>query len=187
MNIAIISGSARPERKSHQVAEEVQRRLNTKENVTTWLLDVKELQFPILDYVYEKHPNPPAKMKETSEKLFATDAFIIVSPEHNGSYSGAVKNTLDYFFKEYEKKAFGIVTVSAGGFGGISAGKNLQQYILTLQGIVMPKMQLTPKVQNIFEDGKLIDENYSKTLDTFLNEFMWLANAIAQARKTDAS
>lgn len=90
MKVAIISGSARPERQSHQVALEVQKRLN-RLNVSNWLWDVKEVNRPLLDYTFSNHPGPGDVLVDLKARLDTTDALIIVSPEHNGSYSGALK------------------------------------------------------------------------------------------------
>jgi len=104
MNIVVISGSARPKRKSHQVALEVLNRITKRDQITSTLLDIKEYNFQNLDYVYKNHPSPTEQMKNFSETITKADGIIIVSPEHNGSYSGALKNTLDYFLVNFLRK-----------------------------------------------------------------------------------
>ncbi|MTI33643.1 NADPH-dependent FMN reductase [Xanthovirga aplysinae] len=177
MKVAVISGSARPKRLSHLVAEEILKRLQQK-GIEAWMMDVKQLNLPLLNYTFSDHPNPDLKMVELRENLNSSNGFIIVSPEYNNNFSGALKNTMDYFYPEYARKAFGIVTVSAGKLGGISAAKSLQHYALTLRGIVSPILLLTPLVQKLFEGGKLTDDNYSQLMDDFLKEYLWLAKAI---------
>ena len=171
MKIVIISGSARPERQSHQVALEVKNRLD-RMSVDNWLWDVKETNLSLLDYTFDSHPSPGDTLKDLKSRLDETDVFLIVSPEHNGSYPGSLKNSMDYFYQEYAGKVFGIVSVSAGMLGGISAAKNLQQYALTLQGIVFPQFLTTPRVQNLFTDGAVSDENYAKRMEKFLQDFL---------------
>ncbi|MBF9254259.1 NAD(P)H-dependent oxidoreductase [Pontibacter sp. 172403-2] len=185
MNIAVISGSARPERQSHQVAVEVKNSLD-KLNIRNWLFDVKELNLPLLDYTYDKHPAPGEILKQLKNKLDHTDAFIIVSPEHNGSFSGALKNTMDYFYKEYAHKVFGIVTVSSGVLGGINALKNLQHYVLKLNGIVAPEFLITPQVQKLFTNQQLTDESYGQRMNKFLDAFVALAEIVYQSKEQDA-
>src|SRR5688572_27145850 len=123
MKIIVVSGSARPERQSHQVAEEVLRRLEARGHTCT-MLDVKELNFPLLYQTFDKMTDPPEKMKEVSSTISNCDGLVLVSPEHNNSYSGALKNTMDYFFTEYFHKPFGAVAVSNGKLGGINAAKD---------------------------------------------------------------
>lgn len=181
MNIAIISGSARPERLSHQVALEVQRHLNHS-GISNWMWDIKETNLPLLDYTFDVHPNPGEALIKVKAGLDQTDAFIIVSPEHNGSYPGALKNSMDYFYKEYVHKVFGLVTVSNGVLGGINALKNLQHYALKINGIVSPEFVITPQVQNLFKDGMLIDEKYGHRVDAFIKHFLALAEAVNSSK-----
>ena len=171
MKIAIISGSARPGRQSHQVALEVKNRFD-KLSIDNWLWDVKETNLPLLDYTFDSHPSPGDTLMSLNSRLDGTDVFLIVSPEHNGSYPGSLKNSMDYFFQEYSGKVFGIVSVSSCMLGGISAAKNLQQYANTLQGIVYPPYLITPKVQNLFSNGVLSDDSYAGRMDKFLKDFL---------------
>ncbi|PYF74215.1 NADPH-dependent FMN reductase [Pedobacter nutrimenti] len=173
MNIAIISGSARPARQSHQVAQYAQQQLN-KLAVSNWIWDIKESNLPLLTAVFAEQENPDYVLQDLHLKLLATDAFLIVSPEHNASYPGSLKNSMDYFFKEYSGKIFGLVGVSSGVLGGINAIKNLQQYSLKLNGIVCPQFLLTPSVQKTFNDGSLVDPGYAERMDKFLNSFLSL-------------
>lgn len=185
MNIAIISGSSRPERKSHQVVKEIERKLNEEfDNYKVWIMDVLELNLPLLDNPLSANKAPSDIIVNTAERLVNSDAFIIVSPEFNGTFPGALKNTMDYFLKQYEKKVFGIVGVSAGMLGGINAAKNLQTYAQHIKGIVSPYLLITPNIDKVFQDGKLMDANYGRRLDNFLKEFLWLAHAITNARNS---
>lgn len=177
MKIAIISGSARPGRQSHQVALEVKERLD-KLSIDNWLWDVKETNLPLLDYTFDSHPNPGDTLMNLKSRLDQSNVFLIVSPEHNGSYSGSLKNSMDYFFKEYSGKVFGVISVSTGMLGGISAAKNLQQYALTLQGVVFPPYLITPKVQNLFSKGVLSDDSYSGRMDKFLEDLLAFAKKL---------
>jgi NAD(P)H-dependent FMN reductase len=52
------------------------------------------------------------------EKVARADALVIVAPEYNHGYPGALKQALDMCLEEYNHKAVGIVGVSAGPFGG---------------------------------------------------------------------
>jgi NAD(P)H-dependent FMN reductase len=181
MNLIVFSGSARPLRQSHQVAQEVVKRLKDQGH-TVQLLDVRELNFPLLENTFASTPEPSEKMTQTSAAIAQSDGLVLVSPEHNSSYSGALKNTLDYFYQEYFHKPFAVVGVSSGMLGGVNAAKNLQELAIKFNGIVLPNFLLTPKVQTLFQDGQLIDEGYSGRLDKFLADFLWLAKALQTAQ-----
>lgn len=178
MNIVVVSGSPRPQRTSHQVAVEIVSRLSKFENLSVTLLDVKEANFPNLDYTFKKNPSVNETMKYFSETIAASDGIIIVSPEYNGSFTGALKNTIDYFYGEFSKKVMGVVSVSTGKMGGIRAVMDLQKLILALGAFPLPKYLTTPEVQNLFSNGLLIDDKYAKQMDGFLEEFLWLTEAV---------
>ena len=83
----------------------------------------------------------------------------------------------------FAKKAFGIVTVSSGVLGGMRAAMQLQQFVLALWGIASPQMLLVPTVQTKFDkEGEIIDPNFTKSVDTFLKEFLWLSKALLAAK-----
>jgi hypothetical protein len=44
----------------------------------------------------------------------------------------------------------------------------------------------TPEVQSVFKDGKIIDEAYGKRMDSFLDEFLWLTEAVKNQKQKAA-
>lgn len=173
MKIAIVSGSARPARQSHYVALEIMKRLEQLDEVELMLLDPRERPLPVLEYIYARHPSPTPAMIWWKEKIDAADAYLWVTPEHNSSFSGAIKNALDYFYEEYAGKPMGIVAVSSGAMGGINAVHALQPVCLRIGGILMPNFMITPKVKTLFDEtGRLTDEAYAQRLEKFLHQFV---------------
>lgn len=173
MKIAILSGSARPQRQSHKVALAILQYLQQADGIDASLLDVREPALPLLDYVYKSHPSPSVDLKRWQESISSADAYILVSPEHNSSFSGALKNTMDYFYEEYFGKPMCIVAVSAGMLGGVNAAMALQHYCLRLKGLLLPDFMITPKVQSLFNaGGVLTDAAYSERLNKFLDKFL---------------
>jgi NAD(P)H-dependent FMN reductase len=182
MNIVIISGSTRMGRHSHKASIELQKRF-AKRGLSVEVIDLAEYKFPILEETADKHSNPPDKLKEFAYKLDKAEAMIFVSPEYHGSYSGALKNALDYVWKEFAKKPIGVVTATSGKFGGINASTQMQLLILSLGAFPMPYKLLVPFVDEIFEeDGTLTDESIAKSFEKFLNEFIWFAEAITNRK-----
>ncbi|KYP13610.1 NADPH-dependent FMN reductase [Flavihumibacter sp. CACIAM 22H1] len=177
MKLVIISGSARPNRQSHKIAVEVISRLRSIETVQPFLLDVREDRLPLLESIYRNHPEPTDTMHYWKNQLDQAAAILFVSPEHNASYPGALKNALDYFYEEYKNKPMGIVAVSSGALGGIHAVSALQQFCLKVGGLVFPGYLITPKVQSLFDtDGTLSDLSYASRLDKFLQQFIDFAS-----------
>ena len=110
--------------------------------------------------------------------MFAADAFVLVTPEYNGSYTPALKNLLDHYPKQ-SRKAFGIVTASPGAMGGMRATQQLQLLVNAFFGIASPHMLIVPAVDKKFDAaGNLTDEHFKKSIDLFTREFLWLAESL---------
>src|SRR5258708_37553295 len=118
--IPIIVGSTRRDRQTIKVARFVLARLRQRKGVETEPLDLLEYNFPIMEERLHRRDDPPPRLQEYADKIARAHSLIIVTPEYNNGYPGVLKNALDYLLPEYERKPIGIVTVSAGGFGGIN-------------------------------------------------------------------
>lgn len=187
MKIAILIGSIRQGRQSQKIAHYLQKKL-TDRGLDTDLVDLAETQLPMLEERVGIHPQLPQVVKDLSLRLHAADALIFVTPEYHGSFSGVLKNALDYFSSEFSRKAIGIVTVSAGKLGGINAATQLQQVILSVGAYALPVKLLVPEVYGAFTDTQeLTSEHTAKSAARFLDEFYWLASAVYEKKKAAVS
>ena len=182
MKITIVSSSTRIERETHKVALTLNNKLSQNNEVK--ILDLTEANLPMFTEIMSKLAIPDERVNSTYSVLDESDAIIFVSPEYNGSYSAPLKNMADFYPKStFAKKAIGIVTVSSGALGGMRAAMQLQQFILALGAIPSPQMLLVPTIQNKFSiDGDLIDLSFTKSLDFFIEEFIWLGKALKAAK-----
>lgn len=178
MNIEIISGSPRENSVTHRVALFLKNFLQAHTTHTVDIIDVKEWNLPLLQNVFVSVDATPEEFKPLSKRMFNAHAFILVTPEYNGSYTSALKNVLDHFPKQ-SHKSFGIVTASPGMMGGIRATQQMQLLINALFGIASPHMLVVGMVDKKFDaEGNLMDENFRKTIDVFVREFLWLAESL---------
>jgi azobenzene reductase len=177
-NIVIISGSIRPDRQSHNVAQFLVNIFNEDENINADLIDLTKTKIPLLEYSFRHHPNPTDSMLEMASKLDAADGVILLSPEYHGSYSGVLKNAVDHFWLELKRKPMGVVAVSAGARGGINASSIMQQLILAIGAFPMPHKLLVPTVKTAFDDAGVPVDSLLRDGNTFKNEFTWFVNAI---------
>ncbi|AUX44583.1 FMN reductase [Sorangium cellulosum] len=183
MKIAIVLGSVRAGRQSHKVAYYLEKKLRER-GVAADLIDLAEDPLPVLDERAGRHPQVQAKVESLSARLHAADALLFVTPEYHGSFSGALKNALDYFWEEFNKKPIGVVAASAGKMGGINASTQLQHVVLSLGAFALPTKLLVPEVQGVFDDALQIkSEGVAKLATRFLDEFLWFAGAIVQAKR----
>ncbi len=97
-----------------------------------------------------RRDDPPPRLQEFGDKIGRADSFIIVSPEYNNGYPGVLKNALDYLLPEYERKPVGIVTVSAGGFGGINCLAQLRLVTIGMGAFPIPENLSVSHVPTVF-------------------------------------
>lgn len=180
MNIEIVSGSPRKESVTFRVALFLQKLLKEKTQHNINIIDVREWNFPTLqEEVYASVEKTPDPYKPLAKRMFEADAFIIVTPEYNGSYTPPMKNLFDHFPKQMHK-TFGLVTASVGAMGGMRASQQLFLLVAALFGIASPYMLIVPAVDKKFDaEGTLVDETFTNSVNTFVREFLWLGERTA--------
>jgi len=184
LNIAVIYGSVRGSRQGIKAARFIVRKLEERSHQTT-LLDPNEYQLPFLDRMYKEYEpgTAPQAMESVAQILENAHAFVIVSGEYNHGEPAALKNLLDHFQSEYLYKPSGIVTYSAGPFGGVRALVTLRAILAELGTPSIPSAFPISQVGTSFDDqGKPKDVAYDRRVGKFLDEFEWYANALKRAR-----
>jgi NAD(P)H-dependent FMN reductase len=184
MKIEIISGSPRANSTTRRVAVYLKNIINNISGQEAAIIDLKDWNLPPVQSVFQSADKTPALFRSLAERIFQADAFILVTPEYNGSYSPAMKNLLDHFPKQH-RKTFGIVTASPGAMGGIRASQQLLQLVPALFGIASPYLLIVPEVEKKFDAGGiLIDETFYKPVEKFISEFIWLAERVTEEKIT---
>ncbi|MBK8965374.1 MAG: NAD(P)H-dependent oxidoreductase [Saprospiraceae bacterium] len=180
MHITILSASTRLNRQSHRVALALEKWINENSMHTAEVLDLAEYNFPVMEEVLHRHPNPPAGLVDFAERVRQSDAHLFVSPEYNGTYTSALKNAVDYLKeKEFARKVIGVVTATTGMLGGIRAALSMQQLVLGIAGYAIPQMLTVPQVSQRFDEhGHLTDPAFEAKFAGFLEQFFWLAEAV---------
>jgi NAD(P)H-dependent FMN reductase len=124
--VAIIVGSTRPGRKAEAVARWVYELAKQRSDAEFELVDLLDFDLPLLD-----EPVPPSlgqyskpHTQAWAAKIGSFDAYVFVTPEYNHGTSGALKNAIDYLFKEWNNKAAGFV--GYGSAGGVRAVEHLR-------------------------------------------------------------
>ena len=182
-SIAVLLGSVRQDRMGTRAADLVVRELKDRGH-EVHLVDPLELQLPLLDRMYKEHPEgeAPEKLESLAQLYRSVDGFLIVSAEYNHGIPPALKNLLDHFLEEYFWRPSGIVCYSAGGFGGVRAAMQLRMTLAELGMPSIPSILPIPRIsETIGEDG-VASEITVRSMNRFLDEFLWYAGALAQAR-----
>jgi chromate reductase, NAD(P)H dehydrogenase (quinone) len=175
MRIEIISGSPRERSLTRRIALHLKQRLEEITDHIVGLIDIRDWNLPPVQSVFTSVENTPEEFQSLARRIFTANAFILVSPEYNGSYSPAMKNLIDHFPKQYHK-AFAVATGSPGALGGIRAAQQMQSLVDALFGIGSPYMLVVANTEKKFDDkGNLVDKTFDSSVHNFVTEFLWLA------------
>jgi NAD(P)H-dependent FMN reductase len=152
LKVAIIVGSTRPGRKGRIIADWAHTIATQRHDADYELVDIADFGLPLLD-----EPRPPAMgeyvhdhTKVWAAKIDAQDAFVFVTPEYNHSTSGALKNAIDFLFREWNHKAAGFV--GYGGMNGARAIEHLRQIMAEIM-IADVRAQVGLSLYTDFEKG----------------------------------
>lgn len=188
LKVAVILGSTRPGRVGEQVAKWVFDIAKRRGDAEYELVDIKDFELPFLD-----EPVPPAMgqysqphTKTWAAKIGSFDAFVFVTPEYNHGTSGALKNAIDFLFKEWNNKAASFV--GYGSSYGARAVEHMRCYMAELKvATVRTQVGLS-----LFTDF----ENYSKfqprsrhetSVHTMLDELLAWGAALKTLRESQVT
>jgi azobenzene reductase len=181
LKVLVILGSVRQGRMSERVATFVMARLEAAGGISPELIDLREINLPIMEERLGKIEPTPPNVAELGAKIEQCDALVIVTPEYNRGYPGVLKNALDYFFKEYRRKVVALVTVSDGGRGGVNAWAQLVTVLVRMSAIVLPSNMEVERVHESFApDGTAVNPFYIKRADAMISELVWLASRLRE-------
>jgi NAD(P)H-dependent FMN reductase len=180
LNLPILLGTNRQLRKSVFVAKWLMGEIEKRTDINTRLFDVAEFALPHNDYGQEIK----AQFPEWRDAVVQADGLIIVSPEYNHGYPGALKAVLDLLLREYIHKTVAFVGVSAGPWGGTRVIEALVPMVREL-GLAVTFTDLNfPFVQKTFnERGEILDSAFEERGKAFLDELVWMSRALKWGRQ----
>ncbi len=182
LKIPVLVGSVRRNRQSPRVARWLQGILDDNDRVSSELLDLEELALPIMEERLRMRDDPPTGGVRLSEAVAAGDGLVIVTPEYNSGYPGVLKNALDYLLPELKRKPVGIVTVSAGGFGGASCLAQLRQVLLAMGAAPIPASLPISRVAEAFDQDGPSESAIVDRAARFVDELLWWVEAVVRQR-----
>ena len=185
IKIAIIIGSTRPGRVGESVSRWVLQIARQRTDAEFELVDIQDFKLPLLD-----EPEPAVMgnytlphTKAWSVKIDAFDAYVFVTPEYNHATSGALKNALDFLYREWNDKAAGFV--GYGGAGGTRAVENLRLIMGTLQ-VADVGNQVMLSLHTDFENGVFKPQpRNEKSVTEMLDQVIAWGGALKTLRAKD--
>ncbi len=135
----------------------------------------------------------PADVIKLKQLMFEHPAWIICSPEYNGSYTALLKNTFDWVsrpvaadpawqdgFKSFTGKVVGILSASPGALGGLRSQSHLVPLLVNSQCWVAPKAFALGRAGDAFDaDGKLVSDAHVKNVQAVIDQVLFASARLA--------
>ncbi len=179
-NIAIIYGSTRKNRLGIRFVKYIYSQIK-KRNHSPFIIDPIKDKFPLLDKRFDDYKKKlvPKSISTVQKVLKKSDAFILVSAEYNHMPPPALINTLNFFYKEYDRKASCVCTYSTGDFAGIRVQSPLRSLLSQLGCPPIKYGMFQAKVNKFFDINGLPTDpkDAEKRFRLFFDELLWYAEA----------
>ncbi len=149
-------------------------------------LEIFDLEgIPLFNQDLEK--SVPEKVKEFKARIKSADAILVVTPEHNYSIPGVLKNAVDWASRPYgdnsfEGKPVAVMSASTGMLGGSRAQYHLRQVFvfLNMHPINKPEVMVTFANQKFDEKGRLTDEKAKELIKQLLEALVAWTKKLGQ-------
>jgi NAD(P)H-dependent FMN reductase len=192
MKILAFAGSTRQQSFNRKLAAVVAATARAAGAEVT-LLELSSLNIPLYNADQEAQ-GTPADVVKLKEMLDAHPAWIICSPEYNGSYTGLLKNTIDWASspikghpvwadgnRPFEGKVVGLLSASPGALGGLRSLSHLNPLMQNLQCWTCPKQFALGRAGDAFDaEGQLVSEGNRKGVQSVVDQVLWAARRLTE-------
>lgn len=143
------------------------------ETVKFTMADISEIPF-----FNEDHEQPyPTSVVKLKELLDSADAYVISSPEYNMSYTGALKNALEWVSRRslgtnLAGKPVGLIGTAALGVNVSQSHLRDVMYALNLKVLTRPIVHIGNAFEKFDQDGNLKDDATRELLVQLKNELV---------------
>ncbi|WP_030227041.1 NADPH-dependent FMN reductase [Actinoalloteichus caeruleus] len=125
--------------------------------------------------------------EEFAKRIEAADAIVVVTPEYNHGYPGALKSAIDSLFAEWQTKPVGFV--SYGGIsGGLRAVEQLRAVFAELHAVTIRETVSFHGADARFDaKGNPLDaDRVNRAASALLNQLGWWAETLRDGRAARA-
>lgn len=124
-------------------------------------------------YNQELESNYPDKATNLKNIIRSADGVLIITPEYNRSFSGVIKNAIDWASRPLTDNAFlnkpvGIVGASRGQTGTAQAQLHMRNVMLYLNTKIMGQPELYVQSTRTFDDNGLVVEASKEYLQKYI-------------------
>lgn len=190
-SLLVFAGSTRAQSYNRRLAG-VAAALARERGASVTHIELADFDIPLYNADLEARGTPPDVVR-LKALMHAHPAWIICSPEYNGSYTGLLKNTIDWAsspvkadpqwtdgLKPFRGKVVGVLSASPGALGGLRAQSHLVPLLVNLQCWVAPQAYALARAGDAFApDGSLQAEAARKNVGAVVDQVLWAAGRLA--------
>lgn len=180
LKVLIFAASMRTESLNQKLAE-IAASVAREKGAIVDLATMREFDVPSYDGDLETAEGIPAGAQELQRRLLASDAFILVSPEYNGSMPGNVKNLIDWTSRfrpqPFDSRHALLLSASPSLAGGNRGLWSLRVPLEHLGARVFPDMFSLAMAHKALEGAEIADERLRARFETNIESFLSLAEA----------
>jgi NAD(P)H-dependent FMN reductase len=191
LKIKVILGTTRQQRLGEQPAKWIADKAKEK-GLDVEILDLRDYPLPFFDEAMSptmavmKGAYPYPVSAKWTEKIGEADGFIMTVAEYNHGYAAVLKNAFDYVSKEWNKKPVAFV-----GYGSVGAARAVEQLRPVVAEQQMVSVRATVHMVNpwgLLDDKGVLDmSSFDGAADAMLDQLIWWADALKEARDKDAT
>ena len=180
LNVLIFAASLRADSLNRQLAA-LAASVAQQAGATVDLASMREFDVPSYDGDIEQSEGIPKGAHELRRRLIACDAFIVASPEYNGSMPGLFKNLIDWTSRfrpqPFDGKQGLLMSASPSMNGGNRGLWALRMPLEHLGARVYPDMFSLAQAHKAISGGDIADAVLRARFDKNLQAFLSLAEA----------
>ncbi|WP_433260133.1 NADPH-dependent FMN reductase [Actinosynnema sp. CS-041913] len=181
LRLAVIIGSVREGRSGPAVARWFEDEARAFGVFDVDVLDPAEFELP-LSLTRRPEPGQDEVSADVGGRLAAADAFAVITPEYNHSFTAPLKNLIDWHRTQWQAKPVGFV--SYGGLsGGLRAVEQLRQVFAELHATtIRDTVSFHAVWEQLGPDGSLRTAGAATPAKVMLEKLAWWATALKDAR-----
>ena len=116
------------------------------------------------------------------ERVLAADVFVLGTPDYHGSISGAMKNFLDHFWKEFTGKLF--VPMVASHEKGLTVHDQLHTVARQCYAWSLPYAVSFMEKEDV-ANGEIVSDKFRDRLEMMMRDVQVYGDLIAAQRRAD--
>ena len=191
-SLLVFAGSTRQQSLNRKLAHATAA-IAREAGASVTVLELGMLDIPLYNADLEAQ-GTPADVLRLKDILFQHPAWIICSPEYNGSYTALLKNTIDWASspvkghadwqdgtRSFRGKVVGMLSASPGALGGLRSQSHLGPLLTNLECWLAPKAFALGSAATAFDDsGALVQPAHRDRVRAVVDQVLWAAARLQQ-------